>query len=283
MLHFHRGRVTAGRLNHAVARPVLIEVWLSEYSFLRIREDGHHAVCSTCIRHQTMIRGLGAHLRARKNQLQLFHNHLRDQYNDRVCYWEARGLSRLRSNTLVLVADGMDQSKFEIPRSSMTRGKEFATLQKIRMHVVACIAHGHCCMFGVGLPDTKKDSNASIEILAAMLTRLRDKGLPLSQMHVHLQHDNTSREFKNNGGLRWAASQVSSKNLLSVTCSYLRTGHTHEDIDQVFSRLSKHLGRVRDLQDPNDVCATIEDFLQRAHMPFEGDRVVVRMDNVRNW
>ena len=68
-----------------------------------------------------------------------------------------------------------------------------------------------------------------------------------------------------------------------MTCSYLRTGHTHEDIDQIFSRLAKHLGRVRDLQDPSDVCATIEDFLKNAHMPFEGYREVARMDTVRNW
>ena len=109
-----------------------------------------------------------------------------------------------------------------------------------------------------------------------MFTHLQQRGVPLSQTHVILQHDNTCREFKNHSGLRFCASQISSKNLMGVTCSFLRTGHTHEDIDQMFSRMSKHLQRVPVLQTPDDVCNTINDFLQQAHMPHEKDRRVIR-------
>lgn len=231
-----------------------------------------------------MIRGLGQHLAARKQQISLFHQHLRAQYADRVLYWEARGLSRMdSSDTLCIICDGMDQSKWDLPRSPMTKGKDFATLQKVRMHVAACVAHGHCAMFVVSTPDTKKDGNASVEILAHMLSRLKAKGLPLSRMRVVLQHDNTCREFKNATGLRWGASQVAGKNVASMTHRYLRCGHTHEDIDQIFSRLARHLRKVRDMQTPQDVCKVIEDFLQTAHFPFEKDRCVVQMDSVRDW
>lgn len=131
---------------------------------------------------------------------------------------EFRGLSRLRSHTVTIICDGMDQSKWDLPRSPYTKAKEFASMQKVRMHVAACICHGHSCVFYVSASDTRKDGSASVEMLAHMLTRLQRKGVPLSQTHLVLQRDNTCREFKNHCGLRFCASQVSSKNLASGEC-----------------------------------------------------------------
>lgn len=156
-----------------------------------------------------MIRALGAHIKARKEQLRLFHSHLRSQYMDRVWYWETRGLSRQRGPLVTLICDGMDQAKFELPRHGMMKSKDFSTMQRVKVHVAACIAHGRFVLFVVSSPDTKKDSNASIEMLSYALTLLARQGLHLPSTDIVLQHDNTSREFKNNGALRWACSQVS--------------------------------------------------------------------------
>ena len=206
-----------------------------------------------------MIRGLGHHLKARTQQLGFFHAHLRAQYLDRIQYWEHRGLARLQTNVVSIICDGMDQSKWDLPRSRVLRGKEFGTMLKAKLHMTACIAHGHCVMVAVSAPDTKKDGNSSVELLAHMVSFLQNKGLRLSQMHLHLQHDNTCREFKNHTGLTWCASQISAKNFASV----IRAGHTHEDIDQLFSRMSKFLHKVPVLQTPNDVCSTIKAFLEQ--------------------
>lgn len=77
--------------------------------------------------------------------------------------------------------------------------------------------------------------------------------------------------------------KVSSRNIRSFVVQYLRSGHTHEDIDQTFGALSKHLLRVRDLQSPSDVVNTIKDFLQKAKMAWETERHVVMMDSIRDW
>ncbi|CAK9005962.1 unnamed protein product [Durusdinium trenchii] len=77
--------------------------------------------------------------------------------------------------------------------------------------------------------------------------------------------------------------EVSSRNIRSFVVQYLRSGHTHEDIDQTFGALSKHLLRVRDLQSPSDVVNTIKDFLQKAKMAWETERHVVMMDSIRDW
>lgn len=181
---------------------------MSDFGFLQFRDRGQHAQCSTCVRHRAMIKGLGNHLAARREQLRLFHLHLRSQYLDRMLYWEARGISRQRGHSVTIICDGMDQSKFELPRHPLMVGKEFGNMNRPRMHVVACIAHGRFCMFIVSLPDTKKDGSASVEIMSHALTCLERQGCHLPSTDLILQHDNTSREFKNHNAFRWAACQV---------------------------------------------------------------------------
>lgn len=77
----------------------------------------------------------------------------------------------------------------------------------VRMHISCVIAHGRFVLFVVSPPDCKKDGSSVTEILSFALTVLQRQGLCLSSTHIILQHDNTAREFKNNNGLRWAASQ----------------------------------------------------------------------------
>ena len=230
-----------------------------------------------------MVRGLSSHLRARARQIELFHDHLRSQYADRVLYWEQRGYSRQRGGAVTIIADGMDQCKYMLPRHVVMKGKEFSTMQRIKLHVACAICHGRFCLFAVSLPNTKKDANMSVELLAHALTLLQRQGQNLATTSLWLQHDNTCREFKNAHGVRWQCAQVVSKNIYRCTSAFLRSGHTHEDIDQVFGSVSKWLLKCRDLQDPTDVRAAILSFLSQAKMPFEGERHCVFINSPRDW
>ena len=250
---------------------------------MRFRGKSQHRECSTCVRHRTMVRLLSSHLRARAKQLHLFHCHLKHQYNDRCLYWEYRGFSRLKAGLVCCICDGMDQAKFEIPRSAIMKGKEFSTFQKVKLHVSCAIMHGRFCLFTVGLPNVKKDGNLSVELLAHALTLLKRQGQNLASTQLFLQHDNTCREFKNVHGMRFCAAQVYSKNLDRISCNYMRSGHTHEDIDQRFGSLSKHMLKYRDLQTPQDVKNAIMSWLSAAKMPFEGERHCVFLNNPRDW
>lgn len=184
---------------------------------------------------------------------------------------------------VTLICDGMDQCKWELPRHPVLKGKEFASLVKVKVHVACVICHGKFIMFLVSLPNTKKDASTSVEMLSAAFTKIQAMGIPLASTDVVLQHDNTCREFKNNSGLRRACAQVSSKNVKSITCQYLRSGHTHEDVDQLFGLLSKYLLRIRQMQTPSDVVETIQGFLANTKLPFAGERLVYQMDSVRDW
>ena len=177
---------------------VTLEVWLREFPFLRFRSLRQHPECTTCVRHKALIQSLSNHMNARRVQQQAFHRHLSDQYLDRLEYWANRGLSRLRKNTLTLIIDGMDQSKFFFPRGRGLRAKEFSSFQRPNAHIVGCLLHGFAVHFAVTEPDLPKDATTHCEFLGYGLTKLQKSGVVLSDLSITIQCDNTSREVKNN-------------------------------------------------------------------------------------
>ena len=248
------------------------------------RTDSSHAVCTQCTRHKAIISKLSGHLLARKKQQELFASHLRAQLLDRQCYWANRGRSRQRGAEVCLIADGMDQGKYALPRSPHMKAKAFDSWSRPKLHCSAVIAHGHHILFSISDSNLKKDSNTSIELVAHSLQLLkRTSTVPLSETHVQLQADNTCRELKNAMLLRWAGGQVGCNNILKFTASFLRSGHSHEDLDQVFGSLSKCLVRVRTAQTSDDVVNHIRRFLHELPRPHESGRYAVKLDQTRDW
>ena len=260
------------------------EVWIQDFSHMRFRADCQHAACSVCVRHQTMIRLLSGHLNARNAQVLLFQERLRAQYADRLLYWQCRGISRLKGDHVCLIADAMDMNKFSIPRSAaVMKGKEFGTFQRVKLSVSLVLCHGRFALFIISLPGTRKDSNATCEIISHALTILEKQGQCLPQSSITVQYDNTPREWKNNGGIRYCCSRVSSRRVNAITCQFLRSGHTHEDIDACFSQLARFMVKQRHLLTPNDVKGALENFCSIVKLPFEQERHVVFLDDVRDW
>lgn len=187
------------------------QVWLSDYSFMTFRPLRQHPECTTCVKHKILIRSLGHHIHARVRQQEEYHQHLSDQYLDRVCYWTSRGNARIPgTHQLTLVVDGMDQSKFMWPRHHCMKTKEFAAWSRPRCHVIGAILHGRSIHFAVSRPDLPKDASRHCELVAFVLTNLvKEDGLCLRDFSLTLQCDNTSRECKNNVMMSFLGSLVS--------------------------------------------------------------------------
>jgi hypothetical protein len=80
------------------------------------------------------------------------------------------------------------------------------------------------------------DPNVTIEVLQRVLTDLsNESGGPLPET-LYLQLDNCGRENKNAAVMAYIGWLVNRKIFASVEVSFLPVGHTHEDIDQVWSR-----------------------------------------------
>ena len=66
---------------------------------------------------------------------------------------------------------------------------------------------------------------------------------------------------------------------------FLRSGHSHEDIDQVFGRLAAHIARrARRATGPHEFRDIIQNWLSNdLCRPYEPKRIAVVLDQVRDW
>lgn len=65
---------------------------------------------------------------------------------------------------------------------------------------------------------------------------------------------------------------------------HLRSGHSHEDIDQTFGGCSLFIIRHgKLLETPDDFCKVIQSYVNTAPRPFEEQRAVVKLDQHRPW
>ena len=105
---------------------------LNKAGVLRIRKIGSHAVCTMCQGFKSELRRATISIAQREQTMELYAQHLVDQWSDRQVYDHMQDLSRtcmhmvrngnnfgatlLSSSVLTVIVDGMDQAKFRIPR-----------------------------------------------------------------------------------------------------------------------------------------------------------------------
>ena len=123
-----------------------------------------------------------------------------------------------------------------------------------------------------------------VELVARTLTRLEQSGVRLSDCDLRIQSDNTVREMKNNILLRYMAMLVSSATLRSISLGCLTSGHSHEDIDQMFGSVARFVIRkCKVANTPMDFQSILVDFLAQLPRAHEPNRWVVKLDKVRDW
>ena len=76
-------------------------------------------------------------------------------------------------------------------------------------------------------------------------------------MRLWVQSDNTVKEIRNQNGAKMLASMTQAGLWGVASCHHLQVGHTHEDIDAIFSLVAVAL-RTKQLQTPMDVAKTID-------------------------
>lgn len=246
--------------------------------------SGMHSVCAVCIKHKLLLRQLAADATSRLKQRALYDRHLASQYADRQHYWRLRSLSRARGPVITVILDGMDQAKFAWPRSPEFSSHEFDSFNRPRLHVWGALVHGWFTALTISHADVSKGGSTTCEVLSVICTRLKALGVDMSQVHLNIQLDNTSGSNKNNSVLSWASTQVQAGHLSSCTLNFLRTGHTHEDIDQLFGELAKWIRkRLPRAETLDEFETSLNEFLAQLNRPHEPLHYVWRINHVRNW
>ena len=141
-----------------------------------------------------------------------------------------------------VIIDGADQSAFGSPHHYL-HSKDDDGHWKIGTHLMGALVHGRTCHGFTFLPNIKHGSNITIETLHRVLQHefeLNEKK-PFKQRVLYLQLDNTTKQCKSQFVLAYLALLVAWGVFAEVVLSFLPVGHTHEDIDQMFSRIASWL------------------------------------------
>ena len=263
-------------------------VWKADWAHcLAFRTIGQHAECATCMRHKIVIRALAGDSVARARAASHFQEHKDAERRDRRVYWGIRSEARRTADVLSLINDGADQGKFACPRYPYALSKDLEGMQRPRLHVNACLCHGQEVLVTVSPPDFPKDSNGTCELIAHMLTRLKQKGVAVHRSRLHVQLDNTSSTNKNNIVLGFLAWLVAAGVVRSAEADFLRVGHTHEDVDQFHGQVCSWLHHKPWAETPHDFVRHIQRFLdtltQRPWPQSTGDRRCVFLNQQRDW
>jgi hypothetical protein len=151
---------------------------------------------------------------------------------------------------LSLIIDGADSSGYALPHFAYRSHKSDAT-HKVKMHVLGAIAHGRDTYAFTCPPHIAQGHNVTIQVLHRVLTMIIEAEGCLPPI-LHIQLDNTTKQNKGRFLMAYLGYLVQQGVVREVYCNFLPVGHTHEDIDQFFSRLSVWCRR-HDIPCPKDL------------------------------
>lgn len=266
------------------------QVWSESFrSRLSIREKSRHAACSVCIKHRLILKQLTGDRVAHQRQTEMYGQHIAAQYRDRCTYWEARSLSRINlmqsgSRFICVILDGMDKSKFRLPRSLCMGAKEFQTFARPALDVHALLCHGHATGVFLSDPMVPKDSSWCMDLLFGMTHKIGEFH-DLRFISLAIQCDNTSKEVKNNTTLRGLAYVIANRRLFSAEVRSLRSGHSHEDVDGFFAQLNAVLEARNELHTPQEFRDAIDGYLQLPTTRPDDSSIKCTqvLNSVRDW
>ena len=118
---------------------------------LEFRKSSSHACCTQCFKYMQFLHKGQASLSAKQQAARNWRAHLREQYHDRLLYWQLRWFSRQHRrrspessdlSVLTIIIDSMDKSKLVWPQYAFRQPKSLANLVRPRMVLTAAIAHG---------------------------------------------------------------------------------------------------------------------------------------------
>ncbi|XP_072028306.1 uncharacterized protein [Amphiura filiformis] len=177
---------------------------------------------------------------------------------ERAAYHKMRERAqREHESYTVMIVDGMDQSKTNVPR--MVKDKDLAPLSRVHVHLTGVLLYtdateGKIPLIYTDIKEIPHDSNTTVNIILRTLEMYKEK---LGRV-LFLQLDNCFRENKNKFVLSLASMLVESNVFEEVIIHFLPVGHTHEDVDQMFSRISKALKEHTDIYTIEDMIPVIE-------------------------
>ena len=217
--HFKRARRTEVRVKHLVLRRYL--------RFAKCDECVEYRRRRNATRDEETLAAIGKAEREHKCRVR----------EERGSYWRRRDRgTRYPDRYMSVIIDGADQSAFGVPhfreKDHLTQGAHTMAVK-----IMGAIVHGFGAFAFTHLDHVKSGANATIDVLVRVLQIYKDERGALSRK-LYLQLDNTVKQCKNSFLMSFLSLLVGHGVFEECVVSFLPVGHTHEDIDQLFSRFA---------------------------------------------
>ena len=224
-----------------ICRPLQLRqfrrVWATNFhKWCKKRARKPFGTCVTCAGYKARIHKHARDAKELKALKEEYSSHILETKLERQAYYKHRRKA-LEASALSMIVDGMDQSKLLVPHF-MVPPKDQTNFLDTK--ITGVLVHGKCFDAYVSEPQVRHDTNLNLTCVHATLTKLLKQG-PLPRT-FYLQVDGGS-ENKNKWMMSYLSLLVEMGIFDVVKMSYLPVGHTHEDIDQAFSRIAVHLNR----------------------------------------
>ncbi len=215
----------------------------SRVTHIRLRKHLRFALCPDCAGFiNTRFHALGEDVR--KDIKAKERAHAVFVRREREAYYSRRRLAYTQpDNYFSMIADGADQSAYGLPHFWII-DKSVTELYRLRNHLMGVIVHGQG-LYGFSFLDNfKHGANITIEAVHRVLVKEFERRgrIPMPRTFF-LQLDNTTKQCKSQYIIAYLGLLVGWDVFEEVILSFLPVGHTHEDIDQLFSRIATYLRR----------------------------------------
>jgi hypothetical protein len=215
--------------------------WRKDESLSKLVCRAHlkFAKCDFCVRHrQLKDRKRTEEQRAKDNEdIRL---HLQHVKNEKSYYYSNRVRARQHPDKILsIIIDGADQSKHHLPHFHED-SHATSEAKKFKTHLFGALAHGHGA-WAFTVPDHEEQGhNVTIQVLFEVLRDIQEEYGVLPPI-LKLQLDNTTKQNKGQYLFGFLAMLVANGLFEEIEVNFLPVGHTHEDIDQFFSRIAVRL------------------------------------------
>lgn len=152
---------------------------------------------------------------------------------------------------------------------------------EVPIHLMGAIVHGRRPYAFTFLENIKHGTNITIESLYRIFAHIRGQegGLPKK---VRIQLDNTAKQNKNKYMVGWMHWLVAMRTFDEIDLHFFPVGHTHADVDQMFSRLSVRL-RHHDSRSRQELLYNVREGFHIPGLPDVHGEHIERAANVSDF
>ncbi|CAL1173955.1 unnamed protein product [Cladocopium goreaui] len=255
---------------------------------IKFHRRTHHQICLTCSTLRSAILKTADFQEISRLSDQLL-SHYCETYADRQVYYAARQRSRSQSDLLVMILDSFDKCKLVLPRWRFGRTPKrpiYEATHRTSLTLTGTIVHGYGVYIYIADEGMATGASWTIEVAMRSIDRAWQQARARNQpfpWELWLQGDNCPKEVRNSFTGKWLCLLAQANYFVGGSHHHMVVGHTHEDIDGVFSLITSCLNSESIIETPRDIQRTI---LRKLTPNFAKKGLALEVelvDTIRDW